>query len=922
MKIYFSPEYNGHVFFPYEEGKCMADSIVVDTMGLIALLELPLGLHHENMPTHHRAALYYRAMKLYMESHPDNILAQSFALSGLSTAFQTLMWRDALVLDNWKSPKKISSSRLRAIHDIEKSFACPGIPDRLNELIDIITHDQKCSYSDYAIQLPCSQDILHPTIIKLLNLLVERGATISVLPIATATKNNLSKVRNLLQSNQTEKITLDKADTSFQIYQFKSEKDAEEYLALKGDQFHASVWINQNNKSMDNWLRMMGKPTMGSSMTDAVPEIVQMFVIGLSLFSHPLNISSLIDWLYLPIHPLGRKFRQRLADAIIAEGGYYNEACQTVIERYIEGEYEFKGGDEEKPLTEEEKKKAIKEEKKQKEKRLRLAELYLPKWEEENQGTEIDCQALVEFMQNLSAWSRQRMHLMLDHQENILWCVQLGSLADMIDTFLILLDSLDSNTIAYSQIDSWASTIYKSAHYVQYQAQVGSRQLIDQPAKMGALSHTTIWMNFDGDTATPRDLSFLYPSEMAELQGHITHWQIDQEDAYQNSLLLAPFKYTTDQLILTVCDYRGGELTQKHPLMVRLDNQITNLDSFVVRPNLNNEPYEEVVRTHNERPAEYFNFAHSDLVKWPDHLSPTTIGTLVQNPFDYMMERILNLVNYGPGALADIKVTKGNVAHAVIAALFAPRDGKRTATPQEIAKRIDKEYAHTFITMIDAHGAILNLPENKLERKLLNEQLQEQLAILLEIVEENHLEVTGCEYSCRASANLLGPKDSQEPDLSGKIDMTLGDENHHPVVFDFKWTSSRHYYQDLLSGNRSVQLELYRWMLTQEKKDLVERTAYFIMPEGRLYSKEAFSGYHCVQLEPANEDDIATQLRNAVRFRIRQINAGTLEMAETMANETDYMKATESDELFPIECDDEGKVVNKYSNYSLFKGLI
>ena len=111
-------------------------------------------------------------------------------------------------------------------------------------------------------------------------------------------------------------------------------------------------------------------------------------------------------------------------------------------------------------------------------------------------------------------------------------------------------------------------------------------------------------------------------------------------------------------------------------------------------------------------------------------------------------------------------------------------------------------------------------------------------------------------------------------DMLGFIDMTLEDRDGHPVVFDFKWTTWAKGYQNKLEQNRSVQLELYRQMLGQTKKDEVKRVAYFLMPEARLYSKEAFKGRYCTQIESSDDSNIVEQLRQGVIYRKKQLDAG------------------------------------------------
>ena len=75
MKILFSPEYSGHVFIGLnEQHPELMDTMVCDAMGLVAMLELRLGIHVENISGNNRTVLYYKAMSEYMKRNPDNAL--------------------------------------------------------------------------------------------------------------------------------------------------------------------------------------------------------------------------------------------------------------------------------------------------------------------------------------------------------------------------------------------------------------------------------------------------------------------------------------------------------------------------------------------------------------------------------------------------------------------------------------------------------------------------------------------------------------------------------------------------------------------------------------------------------------------------------------------------------------------------------
>ena len=917
MKVLFSPEFQGHVFLGLNEDHAyLMDTMVCDTMRLIGMLELRLGIHTEDQPSHYRMVKYFKAMSEYMKQNPDNALAASFKLSNLGTAEQALRWRDQLMFDKWQPDVAVTSGRLDVLAGTESFFDSPGMPDRLKAVLQRVNEEQS-SFDDLDIELPCDMDLLHPSVTELLTALEKHGATLSTRVPCDDNSSNLSRVAQLLQSTSNEKITLDKDDRSLLIYKFSDEKAANEYLAFKGDELKADLWINNSNKSLDNWLRMMGKPTMGSSMTTSSPQVLQLFVLGIDMMKEPLNIQSLISWLYCPMQPFGTFFGSILAETIIGEGGYRNDKCQQVVNDYIAGKYTYHDKEEDSQLTEKE---IAKRNAKEEEERKILVKTYLPSFDTSS-SDKISVVRIKTYLNSLSAWASSRAHVLAEKQNNEGWCDQLNSLAQMCDTFILLMYSADvGDQVDIKHVESWISTLYKGETFMQYSSQRESRELIDHPAKMAVQSKRTVWMNFIGGEQRHLDCSFLYPTEKEKIKDHITLWDESKEMGYHQMMQLLPFLMTREQMILVVTDYTGGEPSPKHPVLVRLESQIENLDKITISPNLLNEECENISIVTNNNTKPLISFDHADLLKWPNHLSPTTISTLVEYPLDYMMERMLNIVNTGPSSIKDVKPTKGDVAHAVIEALFAPRDGK-PCQADEIEQRISKEFNEQVRQAIEACGAVLYLPENRLDAELLKEQLRKCLDVLLEIIRDNHLTVTGCEHQVKTDMGLL--KNDKGWDMIGYIDMTLEDENHHPVVFDFKWTSSKSYYRDLLSANRSTQLELYRIMLGAEKHDAVERTAYFIMPEGHLYSKEHFEGPHCTQMQPENADNIVEQLKQSFFYRKKQLDAGTVEVGEGFLLTTlDYYNDTEEQHLFPLSNDGSGmEKANIFSNYKLFKGL-
>ena len=322
MKVIYSPEFDGRIFLGLDDERShIMDSMVCDTNGLVSMLELRLGIHHEDKSAHYRIVEYFRALSEYMNENPDNVLATSFKLSSLGTAEQALVWRDNLVLDKWQAGAVPYSGRVGVLAGTEQFFDCPGLSDRLWKVHSYINNEKDDYFKGLEVELSCDMSLLHPTIIELLEAMKHHGAEISVRtwerdggsisantacaenvvgrtietqdpshPTKAQDGKNLRKISRLLQSQVNTKISLNKEDRSFLIYAFPDEKAADEYLALKGDTLGADVWINKSNKTFDNWLRMMGKPVMGSRMAEATPQLLQLFVLGIDLMKDKLAI--------------------------------------------------------------------------------------------------------------------------------------------------------------------------------------------------------------------------------------------------------------------------------------------------------------------------------------------------------------------------------------------------------------------------------------------------------------------------------------------------------------------------------------------------------------------------------------------------------------------------------------------------------
>ena len=905
MRIYFSFDYKGGMaYLGMKEQPMMMDTQVVDINKLLDFLELRLGLHTVTKSETDRLVAYYKCVRNYMESHKndaDNQLLGSYTVSPLAASREMLKWRDALAECGWSKDTPAPSRRLKILQSVECMFEADEYADvsiRQKKIIERLKA-HRGMMKGVTFVMPYDKDLLHPALKEIIELAIEDGATFEKLEVPDIEgNNNLSKLKRILTTDEAKSIIFDSEDPSVKIWNFKDDMEAEEMLALLSDD-KFDVIINPDTKLTDNYLHMMGKPVTGSSVANSAPQIIQLFFTGVALLARPLNIGALMQWLYAPLSPLPGKLRYRLAERLARTGGWCsketddrNENCCQMVQEWIEGKAEDEAGE---PID-----------KKEKASRQHKASIFLPDFEggsEEN----LTAEKLHTFLTELSAWSKQRSAMMANDDEDDLRIAQLSRLAELCETLKNLTDYYQPTAqIPYTEIEKHVACLYEPSEFVQYKAQASSRLTVSSPGQVAAKADKILWAGLHDFEPMLPATDFLTPTEVEALKEHISLWDKNDVRKLQQQALMLPLLFCQKELVLVTLDTVGGTPVNKHPLIVRIEQQVKNHADLTCTPSVNEESYEQCEPLTNNalcgNNGLYAEIKHTDLINWKKQESPTSVEKLMQNPLDYTLENIAYICDNGQSELGNIAITKGNVAHGVIQHLFYLPEDKQSGYPAAIKARVERDYKRVFDEVVETKGAILLLQENAIERRQLFEQLLECIDHLLDIIEKNSLHVVACELQMKG--NTFGTPDDETPAMHGFADMVLARENGQHVIFDFKWTASKNYYQGLLEKNRSSQLAIYADLLKELTHDNSLPTAYFLMPRGRLYSTEAFNSYYASQVN-VNEDcqgDIVSKIVNSYRYRRDEIMAGKIEMGEGMPLESlDYFNDTESHELFPLK---------------------
>lgn len=889
MKIYFSPEYTGHTYIDWDtHSDLLWDATVLDLTGLISLLEMHLGIFTPPETRAVRIAHYHEALSRYIEAHPNCIFAPSFRIDGLSVAEVCLSQRDQLSLAGWcRTAPPCDSERLSALQDIEEYFSSRGLGERLAAVLQRLRGSSLCTDLQMEIELPVSRELLPPWIKQLLDLMEGEGAVVQEEEAKEAAgESNLTRLQHFLRSaDRSLTLSEDKGDRSVEILQFDDEATAVEYLLSEwpdGDE----LVINSGNKLFDNFLSQQQRPRSGSVISDGVPQVAQLFILGLRTLLRPLDLQYLLQWCYAPVSPLQGKFRYSLARQIASSGGYYADEVQTFIESYLNGEYD---SDDEKSLSPQ-KRSSLRR------KREDAINAFLPPRDIGLSDKPLTKGQLSSFITAYIDWATVRIQL-LATEGDLQTAQLLTETLSQAEAMRIVIRSVsDGEEVQSSKLQNWTANLYHNVDIVQYEAERGSTEVISSPAQMLSPSRKTTWVSFYGDEGSRSPFAWLTRSERKALEANgVTLWSDEDARSYYHQLSYRAILRTTEALRLILIGYKAGVALPKHPIHIRLEQTISNWADLITRPTL--------VRDYPLTPTTVDNrlngtepevmISNSGRIHFPDKESVTSMESLILHPMDYTLENLVGITGISLNQPNEIRRVKGNVAHGVISGLCYESD-KAVISAQELTHRIDTSFDRLFDEVILSHGAILLLPENQLECKFLKVDLRRCLKSLTEILKMNNLHIVASER-----AYSMDSVYQEDLHINGRVDMLLSNDRDELIVIDFKWSDSGHYYSSLLEQNISLQLSVYSDLVSRDTGKSVLGTGYFLMPGGRLYTTLNLRGAYVIAALSA--DSNSAKIANSYAFRRKQILDGNIEtdLSNTPANLL-YGKALEDKNLFPL----------------------
>lgn len=893
IKIVFNPFYGSHIYLNLKDRGTVIGEKHMGSSALVGELRLRVGLPSILPDVMERTALYMRAISTALQESKGpyvEIFRHSFAKDELGVATTLLGWRDALVGLGWSPNEYTESQKLNALMDIERFFHSPGVADFRRELLLTLESGQ-ASLSDVSIESILPADMLPCYFSRLLAAAERSGAAVSysAKPVPSAPEGtSLRALQEYLLLGKQTNLSVRKDDPSLRVYHFSTADDAMKYAALS-----APNLISANDTVLlREVFRVMNLPL---PMVEGgyVPQVVRLLPLALSFQSQRVDVNSLLAFLSIEPNPLSSLKVKRS----VGEQEWYVSA-NRVLREILLGErglneqwYSILNGDiydREGVIVKSEKRKRL----------LKLISTI---------GTSdgVMNKAMLEvLLDELMGWATKDLE-------------SRGALLQYCRFAKFLVDGMGEEFDVESLI-RWLSSATPMQNYIM-PAEVGSCEVTNTPSSVVDEVATMCWADCWTTAGGLSALEFLSPVDIEELGIEVdTPQKLYDAQRYSFSYGISKVK---ESLTILTCDKEGGELVQPHPFLVELksccglNDELGSMEAFTSKFQSDGIPVREIEHRVNGSCFKEVYKPKKQGGIGRNHESYSSLNTLINFPFDYVMRYLLHWDAYGVESMADVETIKGNIAHRYIEELFND-SGKDISKAKDIHTR---EYFDRVERCMLRSGAIMYLDEHSLEAHSYRVQLNNAVHSLLLFIETNKLRVIGLEYAVDTELPVIGP-------FVGRVDLLLADANNQYIVVDMKWSEGGTYKRRLENGD-NLQLVLYKKALeTQGKRVVCE--GYFVLPQRKFFTSSNHLPPSDI-VEIITNDSVADHFKlacNSYQYRLEQISRGVIEEGEgAQLSDIQYHRDMLQMRLYPL-CRDYNEDTLKGTAYgnpnSILKGGI
>lgn len=853
LTVRYSPDFTGDCYQSISSGECLLGYTSLANAGLLEFLELRLGLPSESPTENARVIKYSKALSMNVAG---SFYEDSFKLDPLGTAATILGWRDTLLMAGWDAFHSWTTPRLEALSVIERTFdsgSCPGASDRWLKVLLALSAGNPFSVGD-KIEVHAPKEIIPKVISDCLDAL---GTVVDWSPGIIRNKK------------------LDISGKNASIMTFPEYSDALEWVS--GQTFApGTAIINRDGMRLNAVLRRHQLPQVSGRLDNSNPGTPQIFILGLSLLTDPLNAHNLLSYLQLPKMPLPPNLARELARALLRDNGL-GETWDAVPEIHM------------KNLSATEKKEVA----------YKLDRFLFNMLKSRCADGQVSVEAAKSFCKDVSAWARAYAASHEDSPERPFF----GVLASECDDMLILLSG-EGELMDAELFNKYIRQIYSPSSLLVDKACLGGLPVVRTEGNIIDSPEHLVWLSCNGDLENGWPYAFLSAPEKTELKN------IPEKSVFASAAFVRMVDKLNAAAVVTLCEsnYDCGEALREHPAVTLFRK------AGVPEQKMASKTWEGPVSSFT--PRQDVDMGMDMLGDFRRTESPTSIDKLTEYPFDYYLENVLGLWDASATVLKDENLTIGLVAHLAFKELV--EDGHYNM--EEISSILNRpengdnslfmERVRRAATKV---GAPLLLPSSTTLFKSFCGTLRKSLDTLLELLKRNNLTPFKCEEQFDED---LGGELGQ---VRGSVDFIAKTSTGDLVIIDFKYSTGKAYIEKLREDT-SVQLEVYSLAMEKKFGLRVVATGYWLFKVNELHTCcNLLGGPHViVEQKKVNPDSLRQRMENSMLFRRDEFRSGHFEILEGYeVAGTPYYEAAGDEGLLALPVDGKRNPVKKYVSSSV-----
>lgn len=823
MKIVFGLDLDGYE--PLSRRNAFGE-LICGPRRLIDVLEVRLGLAQKSLSPAWRIARYREFLEKAGVDRP-RFYSESFAKDGFAVGETLLGWRDELILAGWDESSQPASQRLRDLGDVERMGVpdlLPGFGDRIRAVLAELDHREARVRSIDVVESP--NDL--PCLLR--EVLVKLGASFGYLcddQLASPSAppgSDLRKIQDALtKAGEKRRISL-KDDGSVLFVTAYSEITLARFGAHliqknRREGRLTAVVARRECPCLDDALRTIDEPVLGSSPRSGQRPILQVLALALRLRWRPLDPRHLLEFLVHPVSPMDNRLRAKLAEAVSEYPGIgsrdWNEAVESRRD-YLRQEYAS--------------------DKKRLEAKLNRLDEDLAKWiivERFDPQLGAPGSVLAATCMDVAKWAvgiSQGKELPESIARQYIYLASLtGDLAGIVKTLPLItrvqLERLVDQVVA-DGTDSGDA-----------EPEVGHVHRLKIPGAMLESVETVLWWDFQAPPLPPQPPWTHHEAEQLEERG-VKLQSIASRVARDNLMAVRTILAARKQLVFLIPRRTGNELSAHHPLFDRIQSvindklKVLDLDRYLTDPLLVHTPVPvEPIVSLARRPLpgirRWWKLADGRHLGPRDLESFTSAQKYIFSPYDWVLNYKAKL---RPGVLFRNKIANtsrqnGNLLDRLTELLFAPGASVRWVSSSQA--EIERWVGDEWLRLLPAEAANLLLPGNRAAADRVLENAKRAIWALIMHLRAASVVKTSAKL-CPQRAQFIGGA------LHGFIDLLVENSAGSSAVIDMKYGGLKQRREEL-ENNRQLQLAVYGYLVAQSGK--WPESAFFILTSRTLLAQ-------------------------------------------------------------------------------------